>query len=301
MTLSEDLEHPSLDAAQSYLSEMELQLTQLTGELNAAEANLRDSKEKHALAKGKAEALESQLCGTEGKSEGDPQELINEVEGTLDGLAVKRNAITGRIARNESIEQWLAKVTSQSKDVIEKYAQVSTLADTAAGKLKGKERISFEAYVQGMYLDLIIEAANERLSVATAGRYELTRSSEASDLRTRSGLELDVLDHYTGKTRTAKSLSGGESFQASLSLALGLSDVVQRYAGGVQLETMFIDEGFGSLDEESLQAAMRMLSTLTGNDKLIGIISHVDDLKAAIDRKIVVTRTREGSTLKLEV
>ncbi|MBQ9953812.1 MAG: SMC family ATPase [Eggerthellaceae bacterium] len=301
MTLSDDLEHPSLAAAQSCLSEMELQLANLTEEFNTAETNLRDAKEKHALIKGKLETLESQLSEAEENNEEGLQELIDKVERVLDDLSVKRNAITGRIARNESIEQRLAKVASQSKVIIEKYAQVSTLADTAAGKLKGKERISFEAYVQAKYLDLIIEAANERLGMATAGRYELVRSSEAGDLRTRSGLELDVLDHYTGKARTAKSLSGGESFQASLSLALGLSDVVQRYAGGVQLETMFIDEGFGSLDEESLQAAMRMLSTLTGDDKLIGIISHVDDLKAAIDRKIVVTRTREGSTLKLEV
>ena len=152
-----------------------------------------------------------------------------------------------------------------------------------------------------MYFEQVIKAANARLSVMTGGRYELLRCQTASSLGAQTGLDLDVIDHYTGKSRSASSLSGGESFEASLSLALGLSDVIQQHAGGIQLDTMFIDEGFGSLDGESLNRAISMLNTLTGTEKLIGIISHVDELKDAIDRKIVVKSGREGSSLAIEL
>ena len=134
----------------------------------------------------------------------------------------------------------------------------------------------------------------------SSGRYLLQRRRDASTKRGQSGLDLDVFDHYTGKARDASSLSGGESFEASLSLALGLSDVVQSSAGGVQLDTMFIDEGFGSLDPDALQQAIRMLSTLSGGGKLIGIISHVEELKEAIDRKIVVSAGSTGSSVSFE-
>ena len=123
---------------------------------------------------------------------------------------------------------------------------------------------------------------------------------EQSTSAGQSGLNLDVIDNYTGRARDASSLSGGESFQASMCLALGLSDTVQAYAGGIQLDTMFIDEGFGSLDQESLANAVNMLVDLTSGNKLVGIISHVDELKNNIDRKVIVTRGRQGSTVHIE-
>ena len=133
----------------------------------------------------------------------------------------------------------------------------------------------------------------------TQGQYELVRCKSSEQFRSQTGLELDVIDHYNGTTRSVKTLSGGESFKASLSLALGLSDEIQSFAGGIHLDTMFIDEGFGSLDSESLAQAIKLLSQLSQGNKLIGIISHVDELKEKIDKQIQITKNHEkGSTLK---
>lgn len=134
----------------------------------------------------------------------------------------------------------------------------------------------------------------------TQGQYELVRCKSSEQLRSQTGLELDVIDHYNGTTRSVKTLSGGESFKASLSLALGLSDEIQSFAGGIHLDTMFIDEGFGSLDSESLAQAIKVLSQLSQGNKLIGIISHVDELKEKIDKQIQITKNHEkGSTAKI--
>ena len=146
------------------------------------------------------------------------------------------------------------------------------------------------------YFDRILARANLRLMVMSGAQYELKRRSEPGDYRSQSGLELDVVDHYNGTVRSVKTLSGGESFKASLSLALGLSDEIQSAAGGIRLDTMFVDEGFGSLDEESLQQAMRALSGLTESNRLVGIISHVSELKERIDRQIVVTKEKSGGS-----
>ena len=141
-----------------------------------------------------------------------------------------------------------------------------------------------------------------RLLVMSGGQYELRRRAEAASNKGQSGLELDVIDHYNGSIRGVETLSGGESFKASLSLALGLADEIQSSAGGVELDTMFVDEGFGSLDDESLEQAMRALADLTEGRRLVGVISHVEALKERIDRKIVVTKAREqGSSVQIEV
>ena len=145
------------------------------------------------------------------------------------------------------------------------------------------------------YFDDILKAANQRLFVMTNGRYELYRVEEISDARRKNHLDIEVLDHYTGKKRSVKSLSGGESFKAALSLALGLSDIVQNTAGGVWIEMLFIDEGFGSLDEESLSQAMEALKVLSGSGRTIGIISHVAELKEKVEAQIVVEKSNIGS------
>jgi len=176
---------------------------------------------------------------------------------------------------------------------------VSNLSKTANGELAGKQKLAFEQFVQASYFNQIIAEANKRLSVLSNGRYELLRKENATDHRSQSGLELDVLDNYTGKIRTVKSLSGGESFKASLSLALGLSDVIQSYAGGVEIDTMFIDEGFGALDAESLEQAIMTLDSLTSGNRLVGIISHVSELKDRIDKQLIIKKGIVGSTIDL--
>ena len=130
----------------------------------------------------------------------------------------------------------------------------------------------------------------------TGGQYELRRRRTAANNQSQSGLELDVIDHTNGSERSVQTLSGGESFQASLALALGLSDEIQSAAGGIRLDTMFVDEGFGSLDEEALRQAVRTLESLSGSDRLVGIISHVAELKSRIDRQIVVRKLPTGGS-----
>ena len=167
--------------------------------------------------------------------------------------------------------------------------------------MPGKDKVTLETYVQMTWFDRILARANVRLMAMTGGRYELIRRRQAQDQRTRSGLELDVVDHYEGGKRSVKTLSGGESFQASLALALGLADEMQAAAGGLQLDALFVDEGFGSLDEEALEQAVETLSSLTEGNKLVGIISHVAALKHRIDRQIVIRKTRGGSsTIQME-
>jgi exonuclease SbcC len=148
---------------------------------------------------------------------------------------------------------------------------------------------------------MVILEANKRLIKMTDNRFRLIRKESSAKISEKFGLELEVIDFYNGKRRDVKSLSGGEAFKAALSLALGLSDVIQSYSGGVVIDTLFIDEGFGSLDTESREQAINTLNQLSNNNKLIGIISHVTELKERIDKKIIITKTQEGSNIKIEV
>ena len=174
-----------------------------------------------------------------------------------------------------------------------KYSTIGRLSKIINGD--NGRRISFERYVLASYFEDIITAANLRLSRMSCNRFELLRKEEVGDKRKGQGLDLEVFDNYTGKSRDVKTLSGGESFKASLSMALGLADVVQAYSGGIQLDTIFVDEGFGTLDSESLDNAIECLVELQNDGRVVGIISHVQELKDRIDSKIVITSTNKGS------
>lgn len=169
------------------------------------------------------------------------------------------------------------------------YKVVCDLADTTYSKLSGQDKLTLEEYVQMRFFDSILRYANRRYSAMSGGQYELVRHVEKFDKRSHNALDLDVKDHYNGTLRPVRSLSGGESFLASMALALGLSDETQDHAH-VSLDTMFIDEGFGTLDSENLDNAIKTLGSISEADRLIGIISHVDDLRARIDKRIEVTK-----------
>lgn len=186
---------------------------------------------------------------------------------------------------------------SDEINVLEKnYTLIKSLSDTANGNITGKERVMLETYIQMTYFDRIIARANTRFMVMSGGQYEMKRRQESDNKKSQGGLDIDVIDHYNGTQRSVNTLSGGESFKASLSLALGLSDEIQASAGGIRLDTMFVDEGFGSLDEESLNQAMNALKGLTDGNRLVGIISHVNELKERIDKQIVVKKDKLGGS-----
>ena len=223
-------------------------------------------------------------------------ERRNEIVQKRSALESELRGLHHRTESNREVLRQIEKQSAAISDVEKRWMMVGPLADTANGNLSGKEKIMLETYVQMAYFDRIIERANTRFMVMSGGQYELKRRREADNNRSQSGLSLDVVDHYNGTERSVKTLSGGESFKASLSLALGLSDEIQASAGGIQLDTMFVDEGFGSLDEESLQQAMRALNGLAEGNRLVGIISHVPELREKIDRQIIVRKDRSGGS-----
>ena len=217
---------------------------------------------------------------------------IKQVEDSIKMLIV-RSGINVPIA--EALDEAIAKADVYQQE----YMLVSNLSKTANGELAGRQKLAFEQYVQASYFNRVLFEANKRLKIMSNNRFELRRREEAADLSSKTGLDMDVLDHYTGRIRSVKSLSGGESFKASLSLALGLSDVIQSYAGGVEIDTLFVDEGFGALDSESLEQAIQTLAGLTEGNRLVGIISHVSELKERIDRQLVVKKSNSGSTISV--
>ena len=204
--------------------------------------------------------------------------------------------VSARLSANGAALRNIEQNAGNLEALEKKYAWVRALSDTANGNLTGREKLMLETYIQTSFFDRIIARANARFLVMSGGQYELKRRRTAENNKSQSGLDLDVIDHYNGTERSVKTLSGGESFKASLSLALGLSDEIQSSAGGVRLDTMFVDEGFGSLDDESVDQAMRALSDLTEGDRLVGIISHVAELKSRIDKQIIVTKKRQGGS-----
>lgn len=200
---------------------------------------------------------------------------------------------------NQAIADALNRLAKESEQARHKADLLNHLYNTVKGKQAGKVNLSFEAYIQAYYFERVVEAANRRFEAMSEGRYLLRRRDDSVSISGKNALVLDVLDHYTGKLRPVSSLSGGESFKAALCLALGLSDVIQAGSGGVEIDALFVDEGFGTLDEASLDKALEVLLGLAGPGKMVGVISHVPELKDRITRQIVLKKGALGSTARI--
>ena len=299
------LPYPRRADAQAALDKLEADRRTLRTGMETAQRKLKQAEQSVAAAEAAVEALTAQQTAAQKEL---PARSAEELTAQQTVLTAARETLRSRekqlsaqlLPNRKTAAQYRA--AAEARQALEsRWQWVSALAATAGGTLTSKQKIKLEAYIQMNYLDRILRYANTRLMQMTAGQYELERIG-AENQRSQSGLDLGVIDHYNGTRRSVKTLSGGESFKASLALALGLSDEVQSSAGGIRLDTLFLDEGFGSLDEESLELAIRVLSGLTEGDRLVGIISHVGALKDRIDRQVVVHKARTGgSTVELRV
>ncbi|MBL7004816.1 MAG: SMC family ATPase, partial [Gammaproteobacteria bacterium] len=203
-------------------------------------------------------------------------------------------------ARRNALKQVKSKLNdahTKNQQLEEEYKIFGTLSDVANGQTGSK--ISLQRFVLSVLLDDVLIQASQRLSLMTSGRYELVRHGKRVKGNKATGLELEVIDSYSGSSRSVATLSGGESFMAALSLALGLSDVVQSYAGGIRLDTLFIDEGFGSLDTQALDNAVKTLMDLQASGRMIGVISHVSELKEQMALRLDVISSRNGSHISV--
>lgn len=292
------LPFPTEREARAEISRLDGLKTRADAALTQAEQALHTEEKTIAGLRGSLQKLEEQAKTAEG-AQYDPEAERAE-QTRLSGLRQQRRAeADGVIARIENNKAQLTRIRDGAAQLSEKerhYAWMSELSNTANGTVAGSEKMTLETYIQTTYFDRILRRANTRLMIMSDAQYELVRRKSAENLKAQSGLELDVLDHYNGTLRSVKTLSGGESFKASLSLALGLSDEISSSVGGIRLDTMFVDEGFGSLDEDSLHAAIQALAELTEGHRLVGIISHVGELKQQIDRQLVVTKERAGGS-----
>lgn len=265
--------------------------------LREYEQELQSYRESCKEADGRISSLSEQLHG---KHPEDIPAVVQEIEKTEQELAKaseKQLQIYDINRRRQEVMDNLRRLEESDGDLRKVYERVSRLSKTANGTLSGSAKLDFETYVQRQYFKQIIQAANQRLIRMTSGEFLLQcRDIENLGNRGQAGLDLDVCHMAGDSVRDVRTLSGGESFMASLSMALGLSDIVQNTAGAVSIETMFVDEGFGALDDEAREEAIRVLTDLAGERRLVGIISHVNELKEQIGQKLVVTRSEHGST-----
>ena len=291
-------------AAAGFEDERAWQLARLPEKaMEQAEDTLRRYGEQKRSLEDRADMLRDKVLGKEWTDTDALEEKRRSVKAQREAVERTEGALAKRLAIHEDVLKELREVRWQKKRREAHWAAVRDLYNCCAGITGGsfRAKITFEAYVQQYYFKQVVAAANKRLTVLTDGMFTLRCKEEARDRVRQSGLDLDVLDRGTGQWRDVSTLSGGESFLASLALALGLSDVVQGQSGAIRMDAMFIDEGFGTLDDNALRNSLRVLSSLADGKRLIGIISHVHDLEERIDRQIYVTKGLKGSRAEIRV
>lgn len=291
-SIKSELDFESADRAKDKLKEFTNLSSDIKNAFEKSKNDFDDIKSKYDTQKGTKASLENAL--KEFKeidlvSLNEKSLKLNEHKKDIDRTA---KSLYSRIESNKLLVDNISEKRDILKEYDDKYVWLKALSETANGDISGKEKITLETFVQMTYFDSIIRKANIRLLTMSDGQYELVRRSDAETLKKNEGLALDVIDHFNASSRSVSTLSGGESFMASLCLALGLSDEIQSSNGGIKLDTMFVDEGFGSLDGEALDRALSALTSLSQGNRLVGIISHVDALCDRIDNKIVITKDR---------
>ncbi len=294
----------TVDALRKDQSGLRQEAETLQQNLDKAEADERMLTEEQKQGQGVLETLQSDLDAKAKVMEGQSSEaeLTQEKAALTSGrqsVRERANDETARVQQNtaalDRCRGSLVRLDAANKV----YADDLNLSRIANGDSAGKVKLAFEQYIQAFYFERILDYANARLTGISGGRYTLLRQTEGQNRRSAAGLDIEVLDHFTGKKRPASTLSGGESFLASLSLALGLSDVITAFAGGVEVDAIFIDEGFGSLDKSALEQVIGALDKLSDGSRMVGVISHVEELATAIPRQIRVQKTRQGSHLSM--
>ena len=283
-------------------AEAQRELISLKQTLNMLKDALKRAEEAHNAAKEELAAIRASIVQLRARLEEEPEMPTEGMEKAKKELTEQKaltlqrqKEVHARLSANVSAQKSIAEKAKQMAQMEKRYAWLKALCDTANGTLAGKDKIMLETYIQTTYFDRILERANLRLRKMSGGQYDLKRRRSAGNKVSQSGLELDIVDHINTTERSVNTLSGGEAFLASLALALGLSDEVQM-STGIRLDTLFVDEGFGSLDSEALGKAYATLAGLTEGNRLVGIISHVTELKERIDKQIVVTKNRLGSS-----
>lgn len=294
--LRENLDYGSKAEAQAAINGWIAQADRLNADRKRAQSELQKREDKKTALESAIKTHQEQLAGGEEIDVTALEEQQRELKKQDLALESALRELHTRIQTNKGIEKSLQDLYPTWHSCREELTLMNHLSQTANGDLSDQKKIKLEAYVQGAYFDRVLARANTRLMVMSGGQYELRRQAEAGNKQSQSGLDLEAVDHYNGSTRDVHTLSGGETFQASLSLALGLADEVQSSAGGVRLDAMFVDEGFGSLDQNALRQALDALGRLAESHRLVGIISHVGELKERIDRQILVKKDRTGGS-----
>lgn len=295
-SLAAKLAYPDKRAALARITQLRKQAADIEQAIAAADAAHRKATDDLTAHQGQCEAYRAQLSTL-------PESDLSAIDAQIAALAETRRKLSSamrslivRLGRNRQAQEQIAGARTALLREDKRLMWLTDLARTANGRLEGREKIMLESYVQMAFFERILRHANRRMKAMSRGQYELVRAVSAENKRSQSGLELNVRDYVNGVERSVASLSGGEAFLASLSLALGMSDEIQAQEGGIELDVLFVDEGFGSLDEELLRIAIATLQSLSENRRLVGIISHVAELRERIDRKIIVTKAADGSS-----